>query len=89
MEHYWRADAIARRLGLRNRKVVPRYIARYGLPAYLRVDPRNPLRRLYYSNSALITAWELSHAALFREQLSARHEAVAIAHRERARYPLT
>jgi hypothetical protein len=84
MEHHWGADAIARRLGLRNRKAIPRYIEQYALPAYLRADPRNPLRRLYYSNAALIAAWEMARAALFREQLKAELEAKAEIKRGRA-----
>ena len=74
MEHYWGSKAILQRLGLKSFTSLQRLHVLYGLPYYPRTMP-GKCRRMLYSNSELIAAWELSRAAQHREQLKAKLEA--------------
>ena len=68
--HYWGSPAILRRLGYSaaSGHTLPRLIAR-GFPAYPRRDPRRPPLSPYYTNDALILAWELAQAEQYRQKL--------------------
>ena len=69
MQHYWGARAIMQRLDLKSYQTLYRQIRQYGLPVYLRVNPKAPIRRALYSNEALLCAWELSMCKDYRERL--------------------
>jgi hypothetical protein len=69
MQHYWGAKEIAKRLDCSEATVFT-WKRTYGLPAYLRIDPRNKFRRLLYSNEALILLWELARSRDYTERLT-------------------
>ena len=71
---YWGAQAIVNRLGLRDKTKIRTYILRDGLPAFLRQEPRNPLRKSYYSDETLISAWLMAKAIDYRNELKAQAE---------------
>jgi hypothetical protein len=76
MTHYWGAPAICKRLGWSPRSAgrIKELILKYGIPAYLRVDPRNKFRRIYYMSESATTAWELANAMAYRERLKVEQE---------------
>jgi hypothetical protein len=57
------------RIGLRDPRRIKLYILRDGLPAFLRREPRNPLRKAYYSDETLMGAWLMARAISYREEL--------------------
>ncbi len=65
---YWGAAAICQRLGWSPRSAgkLPHLIKKYGVPAFLRVDPHNKFKRTYYSSESMLAAWELASAQLYR-----------------------
>ena len=71
MEHYWGAQAITERLGLRNLKSFHRYYARGWVFAFKRRDPRNPRRIMWYSNSDLMARCELIRCQYERNEFQA------------------
>lgn len=73
---YWTAAKICSRLGWSPRSAgrLPGLIRKYGIPAFLRVDPHNKFKRTYYSSESALCAWELAQANLYREHLVAKHE---------------
>jgi hypothetical protein len=77
MHHYWGAKAIVQRLGLKGADRLPHLKLRFGVPCFLRSDPRCPWRRLYYASESMIAAWELAKAKADNERLRAELEAKA------------
>lgn len=72
---YWGAKAILARFGLKDPRRLPYLIRTQGIPAYLRRKPG--ARRgapYYYMSENMATAYELSRARQFREQLKAKYE---------------
>ncbi len=74
MQHYFGARAIVERIGYKRPEQLPRLRARYGVPCFLRADPRNSKRRLYYASEAMIVAWELARASLELQAWIAKRE---------------
>jgi hypothetical protein len=75
MQHYFGAQAIVKRLGLKCASRLPELKLRLGVPCFLRSDPRCPWRRLYYSSESMIAAWELAKAKADNERLRTEQEA--------------
>jgi len=69
MQHYWGAQKIVERLGLKRASRLPELKRRLGVPCFLRADPRCPWRRLYYASETMIAAWELAMAKVDTERL--------------------
>ena len=67
MQHYWGAKVIAKRLGV-GMRTLDTWIKSYGLPVYLRLDPRCAYRRMLYTNDRLLDRWEDARVADYRER---------------------
>ena len=74
MTHFWGAKAITERLGLRNVKSFYYAFQQGRVFAFKRADPRNPCRRVWYSNSDLIGRCELAQVRLQLNQCLAKKE---------------
>jgi len=74
MTHYWGAREIVERIGLKKPGRLPELKQRLGVPCFLRADPRNPWRRIYYASEQMILAWELAMGKLDRERLLRKQE---------------
>ena len=76
MTHYWGAKAICTRLGWSPGSAgrLKELIVKYGIPAYLRVDPRNKFRRTYFMSESAATAFEIANAMAYRRKLQAEQE---------------
>jgi hypothetical protein len=72
MIHYWGAQAIVQRIGLRDARRVAELVRTVGLPAFLRRDPKRPCCRKYYSDEALMSSWLLARATVWRQELIAK-----------------
>jgi hypothetical protein len=57
------------RIGLKGANRLPELKRRWGVPCFLRADPRCPWRRLYYASESMLAAWELAMAKADRERL--------------------
>lgn len=68
---YWGAEAIAVRLGHRpgSKGKLKQWVARYGVPAYLRRKPGRYCVITWYSSESLIVIWELQRVAHYRNWL--------------------
>jgi hypothetical protein len=73
MIHYWGAQAIVQRIGLRNSDRISKLIRNTGLPAFYRRDPKRPCCKTYYSDEAMITAWLLQRARDHRQERVRKH----------------
>ena len=76
MPAIWTAPRILERLGWspKSASQFPTLIKKYGIPAFLRVDPKNKFRRTYYSSSEALTAWELARSQAYRRALLDKQE---------------
>lgn len=74
MFHYWGAKAIVARLGYKTPSALADLKIRHGLPCYLRADPRNSFRKIYYASEQMILAWQLAKAKLDTDRLIAKRE---------------
>lgn len=86
MQHYWGAKAICDRIGYRSPSRLPELIIRFHIPAYLRRHPEKHQLTVYYSNSDMLSKWEIARAAHSREQLIEKQNARALAKEEKRRY---
>ena len=71
MQHYWGAEQLQARMGLKSYSGLQGLIAREHLPVYRRVKkiPGDRPRRVLYSNELLLTTWELAQARLEAERM--------------------
>jgi hypothetical protein len=69
MQHFWGSSAIRARLCIGSDKTLYRYVKVYRCPIMKRVNPRNPLRTILYTNSDLLIAWELAMCEEYRQHL--------------------
>jgi len=74
MTHYFGAKAILTRLGYKSLKILYRLKMDHGLPCYLKADPRNPRRRMYYASEQMLLAWELAMSTVDRNRLQAKRD---------------
>lgn len=74
MTHFWGAQAIVERLGLKNVKSFYLAFAQGKAFAFKRAAPRNPCRRIWYSNSDLIGRCELAQVRLQLNQILAKKD---------------
>ena len=71
MADYWGLSAICERMGWRDLAAPKRNLLTKAFPMYHRRRDSNP-RLIYYTNDALIHAWEWQMVRLTREKLAAR-----------------
>ena len=74
MTHYFGAKAILERLGYKHTAGIGKLKIRHGLPCFLRADPRNSFRKVYYASEQMILAYELARAKLDTDRLRAKEE---------------
>lgn len=86
MQHYWGAQEICTRIGYGSPGRLPEFIIRYQLPCYLRRHPKKPHLTVYYSNSEMLSKWELAKAQRNREALIERTRVRAEQKAERKKY---
>ena len=86
MQHYWAAKAICDRIGYRCSARLPDLIIRYHLPAFRRRHPEKHHITVYYSNSEMLSKWEIARAQQSREALIAKQQAKEQAAAEKSRY---
>ena len=86
MTHYWGAKAICDRIAYRSPSRLPELIIRYQIPAYLRRHHQKHHLTVYYSNSEMLSKWELSRAQRSREQLIEKQRVRAEQKAEQAKY---
>ena len=86
MQHYWGAKAICDRIAYRSPSRLPELIVRYHIPVYLRRHPEKHHLTVYYSNSEMLSKWEIARAQRSREQLIEKQQARAEAKAEREKY---
>jgi hypothetical protein len=76
--HYWGAQAIVERAGLKTANRLPEFILRYRIPAYKRTNPKMPCNLIFYSNESLMSRWDIDRASQYYEhskgELAAKRE---------------
>ena len=77
VEHYWGAQAIAHRMGLRNPKSFLHAYKQGRAFAFKRPDPRFPCRIMWYSNSDLMARCELQQCRVQLEDFMAKQAATS------------
>jgi len=86
MQHYWGAKAICERIGYQTSNRILDLILRYHLPAYKRFHPKKKCVRVYYSNEALLSKWDLARVQHDREELMREREERAKSRAEKQKY---